>query len=149
MSLGKLSLHRRRSRRHCLMCLLSWRHPTSCHPKAPHPPSICPGRYLLLATTGSIDLMTLMGRHSRQTRVCPYITALLGCFIYWFNFAISLAYPFYRFFSFDFFFFYLAHLTRFCILEWISFFISAAPAKFMRCLCYQPAAPLLWSLSFF
>lgn len=121
MSLGKLSLHRRRSRRHCLMWILSWRHPTSCHPKAPHPPSICPGRYLLLATTGSIDLMTLMGRHSRQTRVCPYITALLGCFIYWFNFAISLAYPFYRFFSFDFFFFYFAHLTRFCILEWISF----------------------------
>lgn len=27
-------------------------------------PPICPGRYLLLATTGSIDLMTLMGRHS-------------------------------------------------------------------------------------
>jgi len=84
MSLGKLSLHRRLRRRHCLMCLLS--SPVESRripPSKTSPPAICPGRYLLLATTGSIDLMTLMGRHSpTDPSFCPYFdTPLDALFI--------------------------------------------------------------------
>jgi len=84
MSLGKLSLHRRRlRRRHCLMCLLS--SPVESRripPSKTSPPAICPGRYLLLATTGSIDLMTLMGRHSpTDPSFCPYFILLLMLYL--------------------------------------------------------------------